>query len=96
MRINAHEKETIIQAVKNADPQARVWLFGSRADDSKKGGDIDLAILSESIKKDVMKEIAVKRYIYDRIGEQRIDIVTSILGQEAIFKIAMSEGIELV
>ena len=96
MRINDHQKESIIMAVKNTDPEARVWLFGSRVDDSKKGGDIDIAIFSESINKDVMKEIQVKRYICDRIGEQRIDIVTTSDGSEAIFKLAITEGIELV
>jgi len=42
MRIKEHEKNAIVEAVKNTDTNARVWLFGSRADDSKKGGDIDI------------------------------------------------------
>ena len=96
MRINEHQKESIINAVKNTDPEARVWLFGSRADDSKKGGDIDLAIYSETIHSDVMNVIKVRRYICDRIGEQRIDIVTTSDGKEAMFKLAVSQGIELL
>jgi predicted nucleotidyltransferase len=95
MRITEHEKNTIVQAVKNIDPDARVWLFGSRADDNKKGGDIDIAIFSRTINKDVMKEIQVRRFICDRIGEQKIDIVTTKDGREAIFRLAMAEGIEL-
>jgi predicted nucleotidyltransferase len=47
MRITEHEKNVIVDAVKSADPNAKVWLFGSRVDDSKKGGDID--ILRENI-----------------------------------------------
>ena len=95
MRISEYEKNIIVEAVKSVDPCARVWLFGSRADDSKKGGDIDIAIYSEAIKKDVMQEISVRRYICDKIGEQRIDIVTTSDGSEAIFRLAMTEGIEL-
>ena len=49
MRITENEKTVIVEAVKTADPDARVWLFGSRADDSKKGGDIDIAVFSEKI-----------------------------------------------
>ena len=52
MRITENEKNVIIDAVKSADSAAQVWLFGSRTDDSKKGGDIDIAILSEKINKD--------------------------------------------
>ena len=95
MRITKFEKDTIVEAVKSVDPDARVWLFGSRADDSKKGGDIDIAIFSEKIKQDVMQEIKVRRIICDRIGEQKIDIVTSSDGKEAFFRLAVAEGILL-
>ena len=96
MRITEHEKNAIVDAVKSADPDARVWLFGSRTDDSKKGGDIDIAILSERIKKEVMLEIQVRSFICDRIGEQRIDIVASAEGKEAFFRLAVEEGIQLL
>ena len=95
MRITEHEKQAIIDAVKSADPNAQVWLFGSRVDDSKKGGDIDIAIFSEKINKDVMQKIQVRRFICDRIGEQKIDIVTTNSGKEAIFRLAVAEGIQL-
>jgi len=95
MRITEYEKNVIIDAVKSVDPVAQVWLFGSRTDDSKKGGDIDIAILSEKINKNVMQEIQVRRFICDKIGEQRIDIVTTNTGKEAIFRLAVAEGIQL-
>ena len=96
MRITEHEKDVIVEAAKSADSQAKVWLFGSRTDDNKKGGDIDIAILSEKIKEDVMQEIQVRRFICDRIGEQKIDIVTSTEGKEAFFRMAVAEGIQLL
>jgi len=96
MRITENEKNVIIDAVKNIDPDARLWLFGSRADDSKKGGDIDIAIFSEEINNDVMKKIQVRRFICNRIGEQSIDIITSSDGKEAFFRLAVEEGIKLI
>jgi predicted nucleotidyltransferase len=96
MRITEHEKNVIVEAAKSADPEAKVWLFGSRTDDAKKGGDIDIAILSGKIKEDVMQEIQVRRFICDRIGEQKIDIVASIEGKEAFFRMAVAEGIQLL
>jgi len=94
MRITEHERSAIVDAVKNVDPDAEIWLFGSRADDGKKGGDIDIAIRSEKIK-NVMQKIQVRRFICDRIGEQKIDIVTTNSGKEAIFRLAVAEGVRL-
>jgi predicted nucleotidyltransferase len=96
MRISEYEKTVIIEAVKSIDPNAQIWLFGSRIYDEKKGGDIDIAILSEKINKEVMRKIQVKRFICNRIGEQKIDIVTTNDGKEAIFRLAVSEGIQLL
>jgi predicted nucleotidyltransferase len=93
MRISDYEKEAIIGAVRDADPNARAWLFGSRADDAKKGGDIDIGIISSRI--DVMGEIGIRRNICDKIGEQRIDLAVSTDGQQAFFKYAVMKGILL-
>ena len=30
-------------------PHARIWLFGSRVDDSRRGGDVDLYVEPESV-----------------------------------------------
>ena len=93
MRISENEKEVIVNAVKNIDPEAMVWLFGSRTDDGKKGGDIDIVVLSSRV--DVMGEIEIKQKIWDKIGEQKIDLVVSKDGQQAFFKFAITEGILL-
>lgn len=42
MRLSPHELDAVCRTLYGADPNGRVWLFGSRADDSKRGGDIDL------------------------------------------------------
>ena len=93
MRISEHEKNEIIGAVKSVDPAARLWLFGSRTDDNKKGGDIDLGILSSKI--DVMEEIEIRQKICDKIGGQKIDLVVSKDGQQAFFKHIVTRGILL-
>ena len=96
MRISEHEKKVIIESVQEVDINGKVWLFGSRTDDNKKGGDIDLAVLSKKIHADIMKKIKINRSICNKIGEQKIDILTSDTGKEAIFRLAMEEGIELI
>jgi len=96
MRITEYEKNSIVEAVKDIDSDAKIWLFGSRTDDSKRGGDIDIAVLSEKINKDTMKQMKIRRFICKRIGEQKIDIVVSANGSEAFFRLAVEEGINLI
>ena len=42
MRLEPEEVDGILVAVRSFDPDAQVYLFGSRVDDRKRGGDIDL------------------------------------------------------
>jgi predicted nucleotidyltransferase len=93
MRISIFEKEAILSTVVAKDPAAKVWLFGSRADDSKKGGDIDIGILSEKI--DFAEKLGIKTALFEKIGEQKIDLIISKTGEDVFFKCAVKEGILL-
>lgn len=42
MRLTPSEHTTITSILRSVDPQGDVLLFGSRVDDRRKGGDIDL------------------------------------------------------
>ncbi|GHV82980.1 hypothetical protein AGMMS50212_03200 [Spirochaetia bacterium] len=93
MRITEYQQDAIVQAVRDVDPRAKIWLFGSRADDTKKGGDIDVAILSSTI--DLMQKIKIHRDILDKIGDQKIDIVISKDGSDPFFQFAKETGIPI-
>ena len=45
MRLQDNEVGVILSEVKKAFADARVYLFGSRLDDTRRGGDIDLFIV---------------------------------------------------
>ena len=47
MRISAYLKDEIINASKIAFGECELILFGSRVDDSKMGGDYDIAVVSD-------------------------------------------------
>ena len=48
MRLTNKEKETILKsAMRYFGNTVKVYLFGSRLDDQKRGGDIDLFVISE-------------------------------------------------
>lgn len=47
MRLNESEKEAIISVIHKYDPQALILLFRSRVHDNRKGGGIDLLVISK-------------------------------------------------
>lgn len=48
MRLNEKEVKIIKTTILEVFQDSKIYLFGSRLDDSKKGGDIDLFIISNS------------------------------------------------
>ncbi len=72
------EKE--IQAIKMCTKEqfshtAKVYLFGSRVDDTKKGGDIDLLIDCEKNLSTFQNMLQFKVSLKNTIGDQKIDVV---------------------
>jgi len=53
--------------------RAKIYLFGSRVDDSKKGGDIDLLIVADDITKRDIRKVRVA--FFKKFGEQKLDIL---------------------
>jgi predicted nucleotidyltransferase len=67
------EIETLKNKLYSISSHAKLYLFGSRVDDTKKGGDIDLLIIDSSLTK---KDIRVLRVdFFKHFGEQKLDIV---------------------
>ena len=58
MRLQSKEIQTILRVAKDIyGDGVQVYLFGSRLDDKKRGGDIDLLIRTEGEKKGVLERI---------------------------------------
>lgn len=76
MRLTKDEVNTIKNSVLSLDQHADVYLFGSRVDDSKRGGDIDLLIVSEKLNKHDLRKI--RWQFFDRFGEQKMDLVLDV------------------
>lgn len=95
MRIPKEQLEFLKKEIKATIPDAVIYLFGSRVDDTKKGGDIDIMILTN--KKVTWREKSkIKWNFYKKFGEQKIDIVVFSPNQLDPFKeLIMKEGIKL-
>jgi len=99
MRLTTEQQNIIKQEV-NAEfgDKAEIWLFGSRVDDSLRGGDIDLYLEVKEQMPDLLQaEMRLYAALIKRLGDQRIDIVAHQFGQEikAIHDQARKTGIRL-
>jgi len=77
---------------------AEVWLFGSRTDDSARGGDIDLMVSVEHPIDNPAWECArLEASIMLKLGEQKIDVVLKAPGlkKSLIHEVAQEQGILL-
>ncbi|BBL70269.1 nucleotidyltransferase family protein [Methylogaea oryzae] len=93
MRLSETERQAIRSAVAARDPVATVFLFGSRADDAAKGGDIDLLVLSRSI--DLMAKLDILGELHSRLGERRIDLAVYPDLSAPFARIARQNGVPL-
>ena len=75
----------------------RPRLFGSRVDDSKLGGDIDLYIEAlVSPQQGVEARLRMVADIWKQLGERKIDVVVNAGGEQlAIYEVAQREGVLL-
>jgi uncharacterized protein len=74
MRITPEIKAFLKNRIGLISNDIDIYLFGSRADDAKKGGDIDILILSTDLldRKQIRQ---VKVDFYKRFGWQKLDLV---------------------
>jgi predicted nucleotidyltransferase len=73
MRLSADEVRAIREEVRSLDPGAEIYLHGSRTEDTSRGGDIDLLVVSDQL--DFRSLLRLRRAILDRIGWQQLDLV---------------------
>lgn len=98
MRLSAHEAVTIRQAAIEAfGGDVIVRLFGSRIDDDRRGGDIDLHIEAAPERSDSAHEQRFRVLLWQRLDEPQIDVVVASRGAEPrwIDRAALREGVIL-
>lgn len=93
MRITDQERDAIKDVIDKFDPDAKIYLFGSRVDDQSRGGDIDLLILSNLITDSDRHHIKIK--LFDCLGEQKIDLIIAKDLSKSFVRIAFNQGILL-
>lgn len=96
MRLQSKEIQAIIQVAKEIYGEGvKVYLFGSRLNDEKRGGDIDLLVRTEGEKKDVLARIRMIARLKQYLGDQKIDVIGDHEDSPVVYE-ALKKGMRLV
>ena len=98
MRLERHEIEAIRAAVRAVfGEQATVRLFGSRARDAQRGGDIDLFVEVDPGQASIASEQRLRDRIAPAVDDLRVDIMLHERGATftPIERIALRDGVLL-
>lgn len=93
LRLKDQDVEIIKNIIHAFDTEADIFVFGSRADDVRHGGDIDLLVLSKKITFDDRRKIKLR--LVDQLGAQKIDLIVAEDTSKPFVKIARDEGVKL-
>lgn len=95
MRLTNAQIDTICNTTsQNFGEGTLIWLFGSRLDDSKRGGDVDLYV--ETMKRNtLMTELRCKIELEDSL-DLPVDLIVKEPGKDKpIYNLAKTQGIRL-
>jgi len=95
MRLSKKYINTIKKYFKIIFNEGEIYLFGSRVDDAKKGGDIDLYLAVVDYDNLFKKKIKFLSRVKKELGEQKIDIVFNKDPNRLIEQEALKWGIKL-
>lgn len=99
MRLSKEAMETIKQTAREVfGPGVSVVLFGSRVDDSDRGGDIDLLVESPVPLSDPLEKcLQLEARLQMKLGDQRIDVLVVDPGRprQPIHEEALRTGVQL-
>lgn len=94
MRLSVKYQQTIKKYF-NEFFDGEIYLFGSRVDDTKKGGDIDLYLVVNNHDNLFQRKIKFLSRIKRELGEQKIDVVFNTDPDRLIEKEAKKWGVQL-
>ncbi len=96
MRLSKDEVTIIKRVILKYIEDAKIFLFGSRVDDNKRGGDIDIFVQTDKTIS-LKKQIKILTEIEMNGIERRVDLLLQMPNSRdrAIFQTAKKEGIVL-
>lgn len=95
MRLTPDQAEAIRHRIRSCmGSRARIWLFGSRVDENRRGGDVDLFVEPESATS-LESRLLCKSALADAL-DLNVDLVVQQPGRDLpIYRIAKQSGVPL-
>ena len=94
IRLKDFEIFTIKDIISSIDSEADIYIFGSRVRENKKGGDIDILVISDKISWREKRKIRVE--LIKKLGDRKIDLIVEKKESKNPFvKLAIKEGIKI-
>ena len=101
MRLTEEERQALRDAAARwFGPAAQMRVFGSRLDDTRRGGDIDLLV--ETTLQDpatiVDAHLRFLAEVYTRLGERKVDVLIDYPGRctdSPVYRVAREQGVAL-
>jgi predicted nucleotidyltransferase len=95
MRLSANELQALRTIIGEIDPAGRIYLYGSRADDTRRGGDIDIYL--QASRPIELKTRLRTQYRLQQACDTRVDLLVKNPTQAdlPIHQIAVERGILL-
>ncbi len=76
VRLSDRMQKLIVDGIRKNFGDIEIYLFGSRTDESKKGGDIDIALALDINKNEFRrKKIQFKKYLFQKGYDLKIDLL---------------------
>jgi uncharacterized protein len=95
MRLTPDQAQTIRERIRGCmGPHARIWLFGSRTDDHRRGGDVDLYVEPETAPA-LDTALLCRSALADAL-DLNVDLIVQQPGRDLpIYRIAKQKGVAL-
>ncbi|RMA93329.1 nucleotidyltransferase domain-containing protein [Hydrogenothermus marinus] len=94
IRLTKDEILKIKSIILSFDPKAEIILFGSRTDTNKKGGDIDILVISDKI--DYKKRRKIRVELLKLFGDRKIDLIITPNPSKSVFtELSYKYGVKL-
>ena len=98
VRFTPTEVNIFKSAFQQTFSKGRIYLFGSRTDDTKIGGDIDLYVQAHNLSdpmQQLRKKLNFQTLVKTSLGDQKIDVILENNPNSSIEKVATQQGILL-